>query len=89
MIEKQDEIFKASNTSNDGILDREQLRTFILLINEFAASLGLSAQECTEKYLDTVWQCYNSYSPDREGITKDELYYLMAFGANERSGDAT
>ena len=61
--EEQDEIFATSNTSNDGLLDRDQLRTFIELSNQCALREGLCIQEVTEEHVDMFWECFNGYNP--------------------------
>ena len=74
---EMDDAFEASNTSNDGILDKAQFKAFNEAMVKVCTTHGLKKRETTDEFIDMAWAGFNGYQPDRDGVSKEDLLYVL------------
>ena len=58
---EMDDAFEASNTSNDGILDKAQFKAYNEAMVKVGTKHGLKQRETTDEFIDMAWAGFNGY----------------------------
>ena len=58
-----------SSVKNDGMLNKEELRTFVATMDKICATYGLKSRETTDELIDMYWGCFTKFISNKEGIT--------------------
>ena len=66
-------------SSDDGCMDRMQLRAYLDHMNEQAKKQGCKAREHTDEYHDMIWECVKGYKPGSERLTQGELMFIFTY----------
>ena len=48
-------------------------------MNEHAVSAGQASRDTTEEYLDLCWEGFNGYDLANDGVSKDDLTYVLRY----------
>ena len=64
-----DHNFATSNVKNDGMLNKEELKSFLEAMNDYTTSFGLKSHERTDELIDKYWECFTKYTSSKEGVT--------------------
>ena len=63
----------------DGRLNKDQLKAFLIHMNECAKKVGLKGREQTDAYIDMIWECCKGYNPDIERPSREELNFIFRY----------
>ena len=58
-------------------MTREQFKEFTEKMNTAAVARGLKDRETTEEWIDMAWPCFNGYTEDEDGVSKDDLLFVL------------
>ena len=74
-----DDAFEQANTSGDGVMDKDQFRAFVDKMDQLAVGRGLKHRETTDEFIEMCWTGFNGYNQAREGVTKEEIVYVLRY----------
>ena len=69
-MESVNEAFIASDVNGDGLLDRDEFKSFTIRMDARGVEKGLKHREITEDWIDMVYRCFNGYTRGRDGVSK-------------------
>ena len=72
-----DDAFARCNTAGDGLLTKEEFKNFVIEMNTEAVRNNLKNRELTDEWVDMAWPGFDGYKSDTEGVTKEELIYVL------------
>ena len=79
MKEFDDAFALAQGEGGAELLDKDQLRVFIVKMNQNAVEAGQAGRETTDEYVDMCWLAFNGYDLNTDGVSKDDITYVLRY----------
>ena len=72
-----DETFSTADTNADGLLDRDEFKTFVTAMNANGVARGLKNRDTTDEFIDLVFPAFNGFTADVDGVSKMEILSIL------------
>ena len=68
-----DAAFAELSAADDGLLTKGQFSKFMVKLNTAQIAHGLKGRQMNHEWIDMAWTCYNGYSHEVDGVSKDDI----------------
>ena len=72
-----DAAFNDADANKDSRLDHDEFKAFVVQMNANGVARGLKNRDTTDEFINTVYPCFNGFNPDQEGVSKQEILYML------------
>ena len=72
-----DAAFTSSDANTDGLLQRDEFKTFVATMNDNGVARGLKHRDTTDEFIDKVYPCFNGFNDQVDGVTKQEILIIL------------
>ena len=72
-----DGAFQSADANADGLLQRDEFKTFVSTMNDNGVARGLKHRDTTDEFIDKVFPCFNGFNPDVDGVSKQEILVIL------------
>lgn len=85
MQEIQD-TFTSCDTNEDGLLNREEFKTFVVRMDQNGVNRGLKHRDTDDAFIDMVYPCFDGFNSATQGVSKAEILMVLNL-LNRREDD--
>ena len=73
-----DAAFTACDANGDGLLSRDEFKSFVSTMNDHGVARGLKHRDTTDEFIDKVYPSFNGFNPtNSEGVSKQEILIVL------------